>query len=278
MPTRAEAPARALARLYTPRAQQEIFGLLLAIESQVRLCLAPQLEHQVAHARLAWWHEEAERLAQLRPEHPLTRALLAALAPQTPAAHTSVAGFAQLARWDLAAATFQSRRELEVYCRRWSAAALGPLAQLAFGDAAHPATLALGASLHGLELLNELPLAARRGRLRLPLDELTQAGVASAELAAAPFGAALSGLVRGAHQRAQGELAAAVAALAPHEQAGLRGVLVWASLAAAASRRAVAALPHAATPGDHAGLLDGWRAWRAGRRALRGHLRLGGAS
>ena len=139
---------------------------------------------------------------------------------------------------------------------------------------AHPRALALGSRLHELELLNALGADARAGRLRLPLAELAQAQVSPQEPAQPPWRTPLAALVRTRHGQARAGLAHAVAALAPEEQPALAGLLVWAALATAHSQRLLAALPYARGPGDHHAVLDGWRAWRAARRAARGRLRL----
>ena len=270
----AEPPARTLARLYCPAPQRSAFEALLGIEAEIRAPLSGGTAHEVAHARLAWWREECLRLAAGNALHPLARALGAQFSGPARTALAAVGGFVDLAIWDLAAATFETRRELDAYTGRWSAALVGPLAQLALPPEAQPRALALGSHLHELELLNALPVDARAGRLRLPLAELAHAQVAPEEAAREEWGAPLVALVRTRHAEARARLAHAVAALAPAEQAALPGLLVWAALTAAHSQRARAALPDARIPGDHLAPLDGWRAWRVARRAARGHLRL----
>ncbi len=274
MAAAAEPPARALARLYCPAPQRSAFEALLGIEAEIRAPLSGGSAHEVAHARLAWWREECLRLAAGNPLHPLTRTLLGHFSAATRPALSAVGGFVDLATWDLAAATFETRRELEAYTVRWSAALVGPLAQLALPERAHPRALALGSRLHELELLNALGADARAGRLRLPLAELAQAQVSPQEPAQWPWRTPLAALVRTRHGQARAGLAHAVAALAPEEQPALAGLLVWAALATAHSQRLLAALPYARGPGDHHAVLDGWRAWRAARRAARGRLRL----
>jgi 15-cis-phytoene synthase len=271
MSARAEKSSpRVLARLYCPPAQRAAFDALLGIENEIRASLQRGLEHGVAHARLKWWREECARLSHGQPLHPLTRELRARLGAQAGAALAGVQGFVDLAQWDLAAAPFASRAELSAYAQRWSAAFLAPLARLSLPDTPPEPALSLGARLRELELLNTAAADAREGRLRLPLDELEAAGVSPDELQAERFGPALTVLVRAAHLQARAALAAAVAVLQPREQVALPALLVWAALAAAHSRRATHALPGASDPGEHHAALDGWRAWRAGRRAHAG--------
>ena len=275
MPVRPEGPpTRVLAWLYFPVAQRPLLAALCGIESEIGASLRVGLDHQVAHARLGWWRDECERCAQGRPAHPLTRALTASFASGDLAPLAGLTGLVDTAMWDLAAATFDTRRELTVYCERWSAALIEPLARFALPGIAPDRCRALGRRLREIEMLNALARDARAGRLRLPLDELARAHAPPEALAQLPWAAELAALVRERHRQARAALAASVAALARHEQAPLRGLLVWAALACAHSRRAERALPGALTSGDHHAPLDAWRAWRAARRADTGRIAL----
>src|SRR5207302_430432 len=133
---RAPPAARALAWLYSPRALREPLATLFALEREIGESLRPGLDTQLAHARLAWWREECERSTQARPSHPLTRELGALFAASGLAPPAGLAGLVDIAVWDLAAATFGTRRELEGYCERWSAAMIEPAVQLAAPAAA----------------------------------------------------------------------------------------------------------------------------------------------
>src|SRR5207248_2303052 len=135
-----------------PLPEREPLATLFALEREIGESLRPGLDTQVAHARLAWWREECERSTQARPSHPLTRELGALFAASGLAPPAGLAGLVDTAVWDLAAATFGTRRELEGYCERWSAAMIEPAVQLAAPAAAEPAR-ALGRSLREIELL-----------------------------------------------------------------------------------------------------------------------------
>jgi 15-cis-phytoene synthase len=271
MPARPEWPAtRALAWLYSPAAQRPALAGLCALEQELAASVRPGLDHQVAHARLAWWREECRRCLEDHSSHPLTRELAAAFAPRAATALAGLPGLVDTAVWDLAAATFERRRELEAYCERWSAAMIEPLATLAVPAAPAAPLRALGRSLRELEMLLTLAPDARAGRLRLPLDELARAGAGPEELARPPWGAGLAALIGRRHRELRAALAASVAALEGAQQAALRGLMVWAAIAAHASARAQAHLPGASgTRAAHA-WSDGWRAWRAARRATAG--------
>ena len=217
-PTNALSSERYLAWLYSPREQQPVLSALCQIEVEVAASLRPGIEHHVAHARLQWWREECDRAARGRAAHPLTRELVRAFGSTSPAgpppstaisnatapaawpstAIAGISGFLDAAVWDLAGATFETRKELTAYCERWAAAMFEALglrseaahaarsahvaAQLAAepGGVSHatgasPASgalplRALGAAVREVEMLAGLAREAHAGRLRVPLD------------------------------------------------------------------------------------------------------------
>lgn len=114
---KALSPARYLAWLYSTDAQKTALAALLEIEAEIASGLRPGMEHHVAHARLQWWSEEAERVAQGRPVHPLAKELAKAHA-----SGGDISGLVDTAVWDLARATFETRKELTAYCERWATA------------------------------------------------------------------------------------------------------------------------------------------------------------
>jgi 15-cis-phytoene synthase len=275
MPARPETgTTRALARLYSPALLRPLFGALCALEQEIGTSLRPGLDHHVAHTRLAWWREECGRCAQGGAGHPLTREIATRIAAEARAALAGLVGLVDCAQWDLAAATFETRRELAGYCARWSAAMIEPLVRSAAPAPAAGTACALGQSLRELELLLALPAEARAGRIRLPLDELEGAHATALELARPPWPAALTHLVRARHGQLRAALAANVSALAPADQRPLRGLIVWAAVAASHSVRATRDLPGARLARDPERWFDGWRAWHAARCADAGRCRL----
>ena len=262
---------RFLAWLYCTRSQQPVLAALCGIEREVGASLAPGVDHHVAHTRLEWWREECARCAAGNPVHPLTRELRARLEQVlTPervnSALAELSGFTDAATWDLASATFERRAELTAYCRRWSAAMTAPL------GAEGADWTGFGAALRELELLGDLAPDARRGRVRIPLDELDRAAVAPEALATPPWPEALATILRARHQALREELAAAVPTLTPTTRRSARGLLVWAALARQASHRAERALPRAPGASIASAAAANWRAWRAARAAAAGTL------
>ena len=333
-------PSRYLAWLYSPQTQQPVLAKLCEIESEIAGSLRPGIDHHVAHARLQWWQEECERCAQGRPVHPLTRELVKAYgapAAGQPSALAGLSGFVDTAVWDLAGATFETRKELTAYCERWAAAmfevaaaskrqpaeaahaaratqaalmmqasdasgsaasgsaasGVGTPAAARMASAASDATAAaqaantapgvpratspwrvLGAAVREIELLANLAREAHGGRVRVPLDELDRVGVPVNGLAKPPWPAPLASLLRERHEALRATLGASLAGLGRDEQAGFRGLLVWASLAWQQSARAQRALPGIILPRRYHALADGWQAWRAARRSAAGKLQL----
>src|SRR5690348_8391666 len=122
----ARSPTRYLAWLYSPPPQQSVLAALYEIENEITGSLRPGLDHHVAHVRLQWWAEECKRCAQGQPVHPLTRELIKAYGSD-PAPLAGISGFVDTTVWDLARATFETRKELSAYCERWAAAMFEPV-------------------------------------------------------------------------------------------------------------------------------------------------------
>ncbi len=292
-PTNALSPERYLAWLYSPQEQQPVVTALCQIEAEVSASLRQGIEHHVAHARLQWWREECERAVQGRAAHPLTRQLVRALGsgaasgtsrlPETgnaaaggtpsSAAIAGISGFVDTAVWDLAGATFETRKELTAYCERW-AAAMFEAAALGSSAPGASRVRALGTAVREVELLAGLAREAHAGRLRVPLDELERAGVEVSSLAKAPWPTELVHLLRERHESLRETIASGVSQFGEDEQPSLRGLLVWAALAWRLSWRAQRALPNVILPRRYHALTDGWHAWRAAHRARAGRLRL----
>ncbi len=260
---------RYFAWLYSGERMQAILKPLFGIEAQIGAALQPGLEHSVAHARLSWWAEEAQRLRAGSPVHPLSRELLA-LKPAGMAAGPDVSGLVDITTWDLAAATFETGQELAGYCDRWARAVTQLAASWAAPDLPPQVTAefahGLGVALCELDMLICLQHSARIGRVRLPLDELSALAVAPDALSQTPWPRALSERLRERHRQLRGQLAASCAQ--PSSPA-LRGLRVWAALKQQHSHRAEAALPRSWRRSRWDGISDALRAWRAARGAMR---------
>jgi 15-cis-phytoene synthase len=301
MPTAPEThSARYFALLYSPAPQRLVLDALFGIEREIFESLRPGLDHHVAHSRLQWWREECERTAAGRPVHPLTRALVDAVTkgPSSVSAQTSIAakppavpslpqlaglcGLVDVAVWDLAGATFETRRELTAYCERWSAAMIGSIAPpnaTATNASATPDTRVvdwstLGAAMREIEMLSQLAREAHYGRLRVPLDELENAKADPGALAKPPWPSAVVEILRARHEWLRGEITRVLGEVDRLQQPDLRGLLVWAALARRSSQRTERALPGRLDLGRFDAVADAWFAWRIARRATIGRFRL----
>ena len=288
--------ARYFALLYSPVPQRLALDALFGIEREISESLRPGLDHHVAHSRLQWWREECERAAAGRPVHPLTRALVDAVtavssstsgstsparAPAAPLSQLGgLCGLVDVAVWDLAGATFETRRELTAYCERWSAAMIEPFAPRNAPDtAATPDTRignwsTLGAAMREIEMLSHLAREAHYGRLRVPLDELESAKADPGVLAKPPWPDAVVELLRARHESLRDEITRALSDVDGAQQPGLRGLLVWAGLVRRSSQRTEDALPDRLRLGRFDAVADAWLAWRVARRATIGRFRL----
>lgn len=263
--------SRFLASLYSPASERPVLEALVGIESEVVASLQGRLDHNVAHIRLEWWREECERLATGSPVHPLTRALAAEFPASTAAVLSGLSGFVDVAVWDLAAATFETRRELAAYCERWATAMIVPAVVHADGDSS--TWLAIATAMREIEMLNELTAEARAGKLRVPLDELDRAGIETSALTVTPCSAPLAALLSERHEALRSILTHLVAQVPRAAQPMLRGLLVWADVAWRRSRRTQSALPATPRRGSFPGVAGAWHGWIAARRAMNGRFR-----
>ena len=275
-PDRSQGPldvGRHLASLYSPPAERPVLEALFAVEREIGASLRAGLDHTVAHVRLQWWREECARVAKGTPSHPLTRALAQEFSNTPGDALVGLAGFVDIAVWDLAGATFETRRELQAFCERWAAAMMLPAVAHA-APQAKDAWLAIGAAMYEVRMLANLGTDARAGRLRLPLDEMDRAGVTPESLVARPHSPQLAALLSERHTQLRSVLGESVGRMAPTAQPALRGLLVWANMSWRRSHRAQRALPGPSRqPGAVETLADAWHAWRTARRATAGTLR-----
>ncbi len=289
-------PARYLAPLYSPPSERPVLEALFGVESEVVASVRGGLEHQVAHIRLQWWREECDRAAKGQAVHPFTKTLVEAFG--SPAALAGIAGFVDTAVWDLAAATFETRREVTAYCERWATAMIVTAASHAAAEAPavngaapagdaptnsaaagraprpgsfnRPAWLSLGAAMHEIEMLANLASEAQAGRLRVPLDELENAGIDPDCVARPPWPVGLNSLLTSRHQSLRAQVGRGVAEVERDDQPNARGLLVWAALAWQRSVRAERALPKPLSTLRFEAIADGWLAWRSARRAMTG--------
>lgn len=250
--------ARYFAWLYADPATRARLEALLAIEQHIEASLRPGVEHAVAHARLAWWHEECLRFARGVPVHPEARRLLECAGDA--ARGVELRGLVEATAWDLASATPETRSDLVRHCERWGRAMIAPLVDR---DAGAERVDAFGAALREMELLLRAAPDARHGRLRVPLEELDAIRVDPRALANPPWPQALATHLRARFRALRTDVEAQLPAV------GSPSLHAWAAVMSAAARRAMRALPASRPERRFDGLADAVHAWR-GARAARG--------
>ncbi len=138
----------------------------------------------LARTKLAWWRDEIARLYAGNPGHPVTQALTEAITPF----HLPQDAFEQIIdgmEMDLnQPVRYPDFKSLRLYCHR-VAGVVGEVAASIFGISDR-ATLKyankLGLAFQLTNIIRDVGEDARRGRIYLPEDELTEYGVSINDL------------------------------------------------------------------------------------------------
>ncbi len=135
-------------------------------------------ELQIARTKLDYWRREIDALYAGKPEHPVTRALAPHIGPMhlpKQAFHTVIDGMSQ----DLEINRYFSFEQLQDYCYK-AAGVVGEVSARIFGmkQPDNPNTLAyaraLGEALQLTNIIRDVGEDARRGRIYLPINDLTE--------------------------------------------------------------------------------------------------------
>jgi phytoene synthase len=223
---------RYFAVLYAPKPARPLLDALYAFEAEIRDTVRAT-SHDVSHTRLQWWRGEVDRLMAGRPGHPVTRGLLplheagadvALLHEVMVAADIDMARIALNDADEVAALAFRSTGSVQALAAAASSLPrAASTAELAFARR-------LGDSIAGVESLRDLRTEVAAGRIRLPLDQLEQAGVSPAQLLNDPAPAGLAGVLRREQERLQRQLASLESLLNRDERHTQRQGLVLAAL------------------------------------------------
>lgn len=223
---------RYFAVLYAPGPARPLLHALYAFEAEIRDTVRAT-SHDVSHTRLQWWRGEVDRLLAGRPEHPVTRGLLplreagadvALLHEVLVAADIDMARIALNDGDEVAALAFRSSGSVQ------SLAATASSRPRAASAAELEFARRLGDCIAGVESLRDLRTEVAAGRLRLPLDQLEQAGVDPARLLDDPAPAGLASVLQHEKERLQRQLAALETLLNRDERIAQRQGLVLAAL------------------------------------------------
>ena len=185
----------------------------------------------VAKTKLNWWRSEIERLYQNQPQHPVAKALLAAIHTyQLDAEH-----FMEIIdgmEMDLNFNRYQDFKQLQLYCYR-VASVVGLLSAQIFGfknrktlKFAHD----LGMAFQLTNIIRDVGEDARRNRIYLPLDELAKFGVSEDDLLASRESIAVKRLLDFQIERAESYYDKALGTLPAEDHKNQRVSLMMASI------------------------------------------------
>jgi phytoene synthase len=269
---------RQLAWLYAPPDARADVAALFTLEAEIAAGSRPGIEHAVAHARLAWWLEEATALAAGRPRHPLGRQLAESFA-RLGLSPPDLRGLVDNARLDLACAAFETGPEYAEYLGGWVRGLFRNLALRLSPESAARAEVerfctVAGPAVRDVELVTRLAADARLGRVHVPLAA-PAAGAEPPEHEAwqrQPWPEAQAQALRERLGTRRAALRRAAAATPAAVRPSLRALLAWSALAERRAGRCAAALPLQYHAGRFEGLAAAWAAWRAAVAAARGSL------
>jgi 15-cis-phytoene synthase len=169
--------------LFLPKPRRQAITALYAFCREVDDIADECADQNVARTKLAWWHAEIINLFQDRPQHPVTKALAAAVKDyQLDEAlfHEIIDGM----EMDLEQNRYADFKELHLYCYR-VASVVGLLSVEIFGYSdrktlkyAHD----LGLAFQLTNIIRDVGEDARRNRIYLPLDELAKFNVSETDI------------------------------------------------------------------------------------------------
>ncbi|MDR9413669.1 MAG: squalene synthase HpnD [Spiribacter salinus] len=256
------------ALLFAPNEARAGLTALAAYRAEILEIPREVSEAGVGAVKLTWWQEELERLQNGAPRHPVTQALL----PSAQSHGLNLEGLGEVieaARMDLEYGRYPTLRELTLYCHR----AGGAIADLAWrltgarGDEVAPFAHDLSMGLELTRMIRHVRRDVRAGRVYIPEDELTLAGLDTETLLDEHPSQARQELMERQGARARRFLDSAIAQLPGDARRGQTHGLVLAVL----YRRLLDTLAHEGYPvvaREHhlTPLRKFWLAWRTARR------------
>ena len=161
------------------RAITALYAYCREVDDAVDECTDPG----VARTKLAWWHDEVERLFAGRAQHPVTQALADVITPygiSREQLETVIAGMAM----DLEYNRYPDFATLQTYCHR-VAGVVGLMSARIFGytdERTLEFAAELGLAFQLTNIIRDVGEDARRNRVYLPLDELAHHGLDAAQI------------------------------------------------------------------------------------------------
>lgn len=241
--------------------QRNTVDALLALRAELAEIVTRSSEHELAHARLAWWEEECARVADGVLRHPISRQLATSgLTEQTLASR--MRALLRTAAIELAGGPLHDANALLDYCQ----ASGGTAAQLCLApgadDTLHRTARDIGSAWALSRLLCRVRTDAQRGIVWLPQQALAQAGLNDTAQLAAKTPDVLRDLLAQHAMQAEALLADSAALSAP-----LRVLAALTRLRLGVLARYNYSLPEQTLDPPPLRML--WASWRAARQVPR---------
>ncbi len=164
--------------VFLPQAKREAITALYAFCREVDDIADECTDFEIAQTKLNWWRTEIEKLYQGQPQHPVSKALVEPINTY----HLDAEHFIEIIdgmEMDLNFNRYEDFKQLQLYCYR-VASVVGLLSAQIFGfnnrktlKFAHD----LGMAFQLTNIIRDVGEDARRNRIYLPLDELSQFNV-----------------------------------------------------------------------------------------------------
>lgn len=164
--------------IFLPNQKREAITALYAFCREMDDVVDECTDPHVAQTKLNWWRSEVESLYQNKPQHPISKALLAPIRTY----HLDAEHFIEIIdgmEMDLNFNRYEDFKQLQLYCYR-VASVVGLLSAQIFGFSnrktlkfAHD----LGLAFQLTNIIRDVGEDARRNRIYLPLDELSKFNV-----------------------------------------------------------------------------------------------------
>jgi 15-cis-phytoene synthase len=240
-----------------PAARAPLLGIY-ALQAEWNALLDPRTERSAAQIKLAWWQEEMRRLSGAAAVHPISLYLAASPGANADSFAPLIAAI-DAAALEVSGAPLERASDLAPHAQRLRANPLIVAAALSDpGADVHDCAGELAVGDYLSRAIDEYRLEARAGRVAFAVDELMDAGIDNAALAAEQPSAALSAYLARLRERAAAHYARAAGALAPRDRGSQRHLQV---LAAFGAERRGRSPPH--------GLRALYLAWTTARHAAR---------
>ena len=217
--------------MFLTKERREAITALYAFCREVDDVVDECTDYHVAQAKLNWWRAEIEDLYQGNPQHPVSKALVKPIKDY----HLDAEHFVEIIdgmEMDLKFNRYEDFKQLQLYCYR-VASVVGLLSAQIFGFN-NRKTLKyandLGMAFQLTNIIRDVGEDARRGRIYLPLDELSQFNVTEEDILYSRESEAVKNLLDHQIERAETYYDRALQELPNEDRKGQRVGLMMAAI------------------------------------------------